>query len=86
MKVLVILFAFIAAISAMVKAYLSFVLLLNNYDVRLQTEDAVKDMKDRDDFIKKMTKECSKEVGLDFESGNKMLLGDLSNRSREAQV
>ena len=51
-----------------------------------QLEEEIKAAKEREDFLMTMAVECSEEVGFDLEGGNKLLLGDLSIRSKEAQV
>ena len=46
----------------------------------------MKNALDREKFLKQITEECTKETGLKLDAAKKMLLGDLSYRSKEAQV
>lgn len=51
-----------------------------------QKQDEIDYAKERQEFLVRIATECSDETGVDFESANKLLLGDLSVRTYEAKV
>ena len=85
MKFLIILFALIVASFADVRNWNK--IIRNIFIIIIfsqQGEEAIKSAKD--ELLRIIIAECSAEVGFNIEGGNKLLLGDLSFRSREAQV